>query len=193
MTDDLDWRLVLDAHQITLIDTWQQRLETGDGPAVLVQALGGRRDLGRLALPLDRLTGAWLMNALAMSGEWAADIGGNALLALWHDGQLHGALGHGCPWPGRLAVLRVVPTAECADYYPTTITGVGPAQIVDWRAGESVRDNAPALPVPMLDLLHAYRHPSHLPGRRLRLRRGLGRLGVEVDRAADRAARLCLQ
>lgn len=177
MNGALDWDLILDSHQVSLIKTWQLRVETGEA-TVLVEALRDHHRLGVLALPLNRLTGANLTEALATAGCWAADARANALLAVWHDGQLFGALGLDCPWPGRMVVLRADPDEVVADYYPAVVTGAPPLVTVEWTLAGAIRSHTPALPTPMLELLYALRHGSRSLRHRTRLRRSLNRLGI---------------
>jgi hypothetical protein len=177
--------LVLDAHQLTLIQAWQSGVETGDGPAVHVAALRCHRRNGSLALPLGELQGSRLAAALALVGRWAAATTTDALLAVWHDAQLYGALGDDCPWPGRLCALRIDRFAVTCDYYPAVIQHAGPLPYVNWTVDGAVRDPNPTLPVPMLDLVAGLRERRPGPLRRRRVLRVLRPWNVDPGSIGD--------
>jgi len=172
--------LALDAHQLQLIDAWHTRVETGDGAGVHVAALRAHRRAGSLVLPLGALQGPALAAALSLVGGWAAAVAAEALLVVWHDAQLYGALGENCPWPGRLCALRVDRYAVSCDYYPAVIEHAGPLPCVSWSVDGSVRDPNPTLPVPMLAVVAGLRGRRRGPLLRRRTVRAVR--GWTVDR-----------
>lgn len=116
--------------------------------------------------------------ALAAVGQWGASLHADALLVVWHDAQLYGALESDCRWPGRLCALRASPGDLGADYYPAVIEGAGPLRAASWQTAGSIRDPQPTLPVVMLGLLAGWR-TGRSAWRRPAWRR-LITLGVEV-------------
>jgi hypothetical protein len=181
MNERLPWPLVLDAYQLELIGAWQRRVEADEGPAVEVTALRGEQRVGAAAVLLDPPGARRVAAALAAVGAWVASRQAEAMLVVWHDAQLHGALECDCQWPGRLCALRVCPGGCCVDYYPAAIEGAGPLQTASWQTIGSTRDPQPTLPVVMLDLLAAWRTGGHSPWRRSGARRKLIGLGVELS------------
>lgn len=169
-TSPLPIPLVLDAHQLTLIEEWQAQVETGDGPTLHTAAFRRGRHIGSLVLPLAELHGPRLATALAFIGRWAAVLATDALLVVWHDAQLHGALEDNCPWPGRLCALRVERFTTSCDYYPAVIEHAAPLPSASWTVDGSIRDPNPTLPIPMLDLIAGMRgrRPGPLSQRRIR-------------------------
>ena len=161
--------LVLDSYQLMLIEEWQAQVETGDSPTVHAAAVRRGRRIGSLVVPLGELQGARLANALSLVGRWGAALAADALLVVWHDAQLHGALGENCPWPGRLCALRIERFTASCDYYPAVIEHATPLRSASWSVEGSVRDPQPTLPVPMLDLIAGMRgrRPGPLSRRRI--------------------------
>lgn len=177
--------LVLDAYQMGLLQAWQQHTETA-GPVLYAAALRAHRVVRAAELPLERLTGAALVGVLREFGH--AAVGADALLVVWHDAQLHGALGQDCPWPGRLAALRADRCAVAVDYYPSVVDGAGALRTARWSVDGAVRDPHPALPVPMLDLLAVWRPRRRRTGRGWVAGRRLRSLGVLADLPVTRGA-----
>lgn len=181
----LSMPLILDAHQLTLIQAWQSGVETGDVPAVRIAALRYHRRTASLAIPLGQLQGSKLATALALVGRWAAATTTDALLVVWHDAQLYGALGDNCPWPGRLCALRVDRLSAICDYYPAVIQHAGPLPYVHWTVDGAVRDPNPTLPVPVLDLVAGMRERRSGPLRRRRVLRVVRPWNVDLGSIGD--------
>lgn len=173
--------LVLDAHQLRLITSWQTGVETGEGPALYVSALRGERAVGTTAVPFEGKGAERLAPTLRAIGRGYASAGADALLAVWHDAQLHAALGVDCPWPGRLCALRVESRNVSCDYYPAAIDAAGPLATVTWSVEGSIRDPQPMLPVTMLELVGGFRDRRPWLWGRCRLRSTLRAVGVDLS------------